>query len=310
MDIGLLFVLPLIGGFIFVSNFTPLKYSSSRAETQRLYYQAAFYGFLFSIAAGGLHFTLKEHYSPYTDFFSWIHDGYLRSLLEQPRPGGALLPEASSRIRADIVIICVWALIIGAATPIWNKCLDLINNVSMKFFNKGDLLFEYNLKTITDELELFIFQSGYLLSPIQVNLNNSKVYVGTIVETGLPEKTLSSFRMQLMMSGFRSSDDGTVCYNTFYNEVLERLTKDAGENNTFSFEMIIPIENIVTIGPFDLEAYDAFQSQETDYKKVKKDNPNNQNSKKIPIPIKTQISNWLNQQFKTISDYIRNNFPL
>jgi hypothetical protein len=48
-------VLPVIGGFAFITRFTLLRYWTGREESQRLYYRAAFWGIVFAAIAALLH---------------------------------------------------------------------------------------------------------------------------------------------------------------------------------------------------------------------------------------------------------------
>ena len=51
MDVALLLFLPLVGGYIFSSNFVTTKYYVSREDGHRLYFRAVFYGVIFFVVA-------------------------------------------------------------------------------------------------------------------------------------------------------------------------------------------------------------------------------------------------------------------
>lgn len=264
MEISLFFVLPLISGFIFVSEFLPLRYRAARSETQRLYYYAALWGVVFSVLGGVIHYGLQAIWSKYATGIDVLYHGYLTPLLERPQSSSsASLSMKATTIRADVLVICVWALLIGLLTPVWNLTLRVIDYVLVRFFFKGNAakapLRALNRRAITDEIELLLAEAAPSQSPIQVTLSNSKIYVGTVIESRDPASTLESFRLQPMMSGYRDKDNGTVEYNTFYSNVLNAL--GAGTNSVLarSFQIAIPLDKVVMISGFDLGAFNTFQ---------------------------------------------------
>ena len=252
MEIGLLFFLPLIGGFIFVSDFKPFRYWFSREESQRLYYRAAAAGVVFFISALFIHFASAYLLSEYDVFLKDICKEHLNALFEQPdKP----LSTKAIEIREQIVIACVYALFIGLLTPIWNIFLWLLDKFISALTMGWKLLLYMELQAISDRLEYFIYHQSTIGGLVQVTLTNSKVYVGNVVKLKNADQTLKSFGILLLMSGYRNSADGTVTHNTFYDESLK-------ENfSTIDFLIVIPINTVVTIGPFDLGAYDKFSAE-------------------------------------------------
>lgn len=264
VEISLLFFLPLISGFIFVSEFLPLRYRAARSETQRLYYYAALWGVFFSLLGGVIHYGLETFSPQYAKAIAKLYGDYLSPLLERPQSSSvASLSKDATTIRADVVIVCVWALLIGVTTELWNLLLKFVDFVIVRLFFSGDaarsMLRSLNRSAITDEIELLLFEAAPNQTPIQVTLSNSKVYVGTVVESRDPASPMESFRLQPMMSGYRDKDDGTVDYNTFYDYVLDKLAQDANSAIARTFQIAIPLDKVVMISGFDLNAFREFQ---------------------------------------------------
>jgi hypothetical protein len=61
------------------------------------------------------------------------------------------------------------------------------------------------------------------------------------------------------MSGHRGSDDGRVVFNTFYDEALDNIESDAEQQRVAAtFQLVIPIDKIVSASGFDFGAYERF----------------------------------------------------
>lgn len=265
MEISLFFFLPLISGFIFVSAFLPMRYWAARVETQRLYYYAALWGSIFVGLGGVIHFGLKAHWLTYETGIAWLYNGYINPLLERPlAANAATLSISATTVRADVLVICTWALLIGIMTPVANLVLRLVDYACVRFLFKGNAekspLRRLNRSAITDGIELLLADAAIRQGHIQVTLSNGKVYVGTVIESRDPASTLESFRLQPLMSGYRDQEKGTVEYNTFYDAVLQQLAT-AGNGNSLArtFQIAIPLDKVVMLSGFDLAAFKTFQ---------------------------------------------------
>ncbi|HEY4068365.1 MAG TPA: hypothetical protein VGM74_15800, partial [Burkholderiaceae bacterium] len=66
------------------------------------------------------------------------------------------------------------------------------------------------------------------------------------------------FKIQPWMSGYRGAD-GTVTFNTFYDEILADFEADpAHEAAIETFQLVIPIDKVLTASGFDVQAYERF----------------------------------------------------
>ena len=272
MDIALLFFLPLIGGFFFARNFLLSLYQTAREETQRVYYRAAFYGIVFSCLGGVLHYNLLAHSSEYAAAVSFVTAQFLNPLFERPATvSTAGYSAAAVSARANLAIVCAWGLVLGATTAVFlNGLLHVIDRlgstIRVRSTNRfgaapkrSSLLVFLNRRAIKDEFEKLLADSLLHESQIQVTLENGKVYVGLVTESLDPASLAKYFKMQPFMSGFRSSDDGRVHFTTFYQDVLDGIDSQISPELRRSFQLIVPIDKVITASGFNFQAYENFQ---------------------------------------------------
>ena len=263
MDFALLFVLPLIGGFAFVTRFTLLRYTTGREESQRLYYRAALWGLIFACVAGVSHYAMRTGLSWYAAFVDRLAADVVLPLLEKDRSATTMPPsQAAVRIRVDAALICLYAFGLGALTPLWTRILQLADLLWVRSAAVGtsrqSFLAVLNMRAIKDHLERLLAESLTAAAPIQVTLTNSKVYVGLVLESIDPASPAKYFKIQPWMSGFRSSTTGLVDFNTFYDNVLAGLEEDEAKRRAATFQLVIPIDKVVSAGGFDFDAYEQF----------------------------------------------------
>jgi hypothetical protein len=91
-----------------------------------------------------------------------------------------------------------------------------------------------------------------------VTLSNSKVYVGSVLESLDPGSPAKYFKIQPWMSGHRG-EDGMVQFNTFYDDILSAFQADPGKRAAVeTFQLVIPIDKVLTASGFDVQAYERF----------------------------------------------------
>ncbi len=276
MDIALLFVLPLIGGFALVTRFEPLRYRAGRVEAQRLYYDAAACAvFLFAVALA-LHAALLG-WSRYDAGIRWLADELVIPLsYKEPPPTSSGAANAVSSVsarnsvivqarraavvRAEVTAVCVWAVLLGLGARLWNAILagiDWLWVLAGPRPKRLGFMKRWNRRSITDQLEAQIADAVLFQRTIQLSLSNDKVYVGRVLSAIDPSGPTKHIKIQPVMSGHRNSDDGTVVFNTFYDEATKALPLDRAA----TFELVVPVEQIVTASGFDFVAYDKFSLQ-------------------------------------------------
>lgn len=264
MDVALFFVLPLIGGFAFATQFSLLRYRTGREESQRLYYRAALYGVIFAGAGVFSHHAARVGFPSYNAFIDNVAAGVVLPLLEKERVSQAVpLSQAAAKARVELAAVCIYAFILGVLTPLWNQVLRLLDFLWTRMpaatgQGRRSFLSALNRQAITDHLEGLLADALTAATPIQATLSNSKVYVGSVLESLDPASPAKYFKIQPWMSGHRSSDTGKVDFNTFYDSVLVGLDEEEAKRRATTFQLVIPIDKVVSASGFDFDAYEQF----------------------------------------------------
>lgn len=93
---------------------------------------------------------------------------------------------------------------------------------------------------------------------VQIRLGMGKVYVGDVLEGPDPDLPTQFIKLQPLMSGQRGSD-GQVEYTTFYDRILADFERDPATRAAVkAFQQVVPVDKVVTLGGFDLDAYVRF----------------------------------------------------
>jgi hypothetical protein len=241
MDVALLLILPVIGGYYFASYWNFTKFRCAREDGHRLYFRAALYGtFLFLIAY--LLRTVLLNTSSWYVCFERLEINFLQPLLKKSDTGS--LPSNPSAV----VITAIYALILGLVS--WAP-LNLI-------FKKGPSL----LRAVKDnDFERLIQTAVLSRMPLSVTMDNKKVYVGFVVTTSNPAHARKTLGLLPLVSGYRGND-GRIKLTTFYSTVYETIERNP--NDKFShlspddFEIVLPVEKIHSANMFDFVAYEEF----------------------------------------------------
>lgn len=259
MDVALLFVLPLIGGFTFAKNFLLVRYQAAREDGQRLYYRAALFGVLFSVLGAVIHHGLLAPVEWYRALSVHVASTFLDPLFERPSLPATAYSQQAVQVRVDIAMICAWAFVLGALTFLWNALLHWGDRLYVRIRKGGSersFLRALNLAAIKDQLELLLANSLARGTQVLITLSNGKVYVGVVLRAPDPASPLKHFRLQPFMSGYRDPETGRVKFTTFYGKVLEKP-----DVNVASFQLVVPVDKVITASGFDLKAYREFAAQ-------------------------------------------------
>lgn len=187
-------------------------------------------------------------------------------LLEKERSAGTLPVSAVAQaLKVQAVFACLWGFALGLATPLWNRLIRTLDWLWTRLPGRQSFLDRLNLNAITDQLERLITESLINKTLLQVTLNNAKVYVGSVRESLNPASPAKYFKIQPWMSGYRTPKDGRVDFNTFYDKVLAAVDQsDANGEVAASFQLVIPIDKVVTASGFSLQAYEQFELDRLD----------------------------------------------
>jgi len=102
-------------------------------------------------------------------------------------------------------------------------------------------------------------------SSIMFTLNTGKIYIGWVKKEPEPSHNYEYIRILPLISGYRETESQKEIFVTFYNAVIKEvdnssdgLFKHLTEN---SFDIVFPVDSIVSAHPFQLEAYTLFKEQ-------------------------------------------------
>jgi hypothetical protein len=182
-------LLPLVGGFLFISFWNKSKYNSKRSNGQRLILESALWGTLF---LGIAYIAIRFINSTFPAIYPAWH--YLIPYPQLGTPIGSLL--------------------IGACLP----CI--LNRVWSEK--------EQNAKSyvaFSDYLGLVFFKAQLKKKPVMITLRNGKIYVGFIHGCNSPGKHDGggSLYIQPSLSGYRRHVTHEMYITTDYTAILQKI---------------------------------------------------------------------------------------
>lgn len=225
-----LYLLPLIAGFKFLSDWEKTRYDLVRFDGQRLYFKAAFAGYLLVVL---LFFLIAAGYAVQ----------HCISLIFADQCCKLEIPDR------DVLL-----LLSLSASPIAGYFVPKLLNI---FTDE----FKYLEKALNaNELELVLWDAVYRESLILVDLSDGKAYAGYVFTS--PELTRGNRKYVYflpMMSGYRDSEQ-RLTFITFYEEIIRKVDKDLEHLDINSFMVAVPVRDVRSIRLFDVAAYVEFNS--------------------------------------------------
>lgn len=240
MDVALLLILPVIGGYYFTSNWNFTRFRSAREEGHRLYFRAVLYGTFLFVGAYLTRILLTQCFSSYVAFETFLTDSILPLIKPEPN--------SPASHKASIVITSFYALLIGIG--LWKP---------LNYLFREDRFLERAVRN--NDFERLIYTAVEKDAPLSVTVENQKVYVGFVVKTTNPAQDRKTLGMLPIMSGYRR-EDGRVQFTTFYSDVYEEIER--GDKGRLShmvpedFEIVLPVDRILSANMFDIVAYEEF----------------------------------------------------
>lgn len=261
-----LLLLPLLGGFLFVSQWYPTKYSALRSAGYKLLFMAAIAGVVFLFVS-----TLFATSIYNTTAGEWAAEQW-HKYVPFTHSGKAAL-----------------SFLLG--TFLWWPLNSLGQNFSwVKWLRwlSDDAAVERAIDRKNDPFEILLRESLGDNDIIAVTLKNGKVYIGKISTNLNPAFAVESIHLLLSRSGHRDPDTQKLTLDVDYDETLavyrkpverefqekleevvkefpdisdedlvwlatERMTTLGGIRN---FEIVILVSEVVSVNYFDLELYD------------------------------------------------------
>lgn len=232
VELNYLLLLPLLGGYTFLSIFYYTKFQHSRIETQRLIFHSIIVGIFLIIVSSYIDtYILKKHFLNLREFLGKF-------------------------ILIDIENLNFF-LLTFLVSPLLGLFLNLIipTNIMMwKVIDKWG-----------DEFEklyyLSLNEKKFYKRLVMVTLDNNKVYVGYILRLTKPLLT-QQLELIPIISGYRKEDTKKVEFTTPYIKVISELI----QNEDFDIIdeellVVLPKDKIVTASRFYPKVYEKFQEE-------------------------------------------------
>jgi len=238
MDIALLLILPVIGGYYFTNNWNVTHFRSAREEGHRLYFRAVLYGTVLFSGVYALRVVLNAFVPPFASFEAMLEQ-FVSPLLKPDKDGFRL---------SDVAITSIYSLAIGVT--LWKP---------LNYLFPRDHFLEKAVQN--NDFERLIHNAVAKNSPLFMTVDNQKVYVGFVVKTTDPSQDRKTLGILPIMSGYRRADGG-VEFTTYYSDIYEEIRR--GEEGRLAhltpedFEIVIPADRIVSANRFDILAYEEF----------------------------------------------------
>ena len=210
--------MPLVGGYLFLSTWNFTKYKAYRATGYRLFFQSAFVGFLLLIVAKLI-----------VKILLFCSSMYLIMISEWIIPTGFNLESMA-------------ALIIGVMFPY------LLN----PFFSKRKFA-RVAAKDRGDSLHLMIYQAIENDQPIELTMQNGKVYIGLVSITGgfVNECAI----VTPYFSGYREEKTNVLVITNNYQDVLAEMMKSGIKIKRSDLNVTLNMSDVATAKVFHPEVY-------------------------------------------------------
>lgn len=228
-----LFILPLVGGFVFIKEWEGTRYILPREDGHKLYFRSAYCGLFVCIAA----------------FFSLALIVYVAAII--PWRFSSSFADYSGNL-FDLRLVFMTLL----ASPV-------LGYVFARFLNIFTDELNYYYTALQDnEFEYLLVKAMSSDLMVMVTMEDEKVYVGWVYKVSDPAKAERKyFSLIPVMSGCRA-EKRKVEFTTFYDEVYRRTDDELGHLDVEHFAVVLPAQRMLSARLFDPEAYDSFQEQE------------------------------------------------
>ena len=219
-------LLPLLGGFIFVTRWNSTRFKTKRYSGERLIFHAAIAGVFLLFAA----FVL-------TRIAAWALPG-LQSAWGRQVP----FAYAGTSLLAFFIGLVAWIPLTWWVP--YEKAARLV------------------IQQWNDSLEVLLDESMSKTRMIGITLKSGKVYIGFVTSNFDPAYDRKYVRLWPILSGYRD-DTQSLRITTNYANVYAKMI---GENADFAvvdhFQVIVPLGEVQSANHFDPNTYDLFNPTE------------------------------------------------
>lgn len=226
-----LLILPLVEGYYLLTRSYYFKYEQQRLDRQRLIFESVLLGVALAVCTYIIR-IIAESFAPTKEIILVIYD---------------FLPLKTPYIGTTFATLTLAILL-----RFVNLMLD-----KEKYVKKA-------IKEVGNEFELIAKSSFTDKILLQFTLDNDKIYIAWVKE--LPIPSISNYiRVIPAFSGYREDKNKEVIFTTQYLSVYaEYISEGKAQSITeLNTDLIITLDNIVTVSFFDIDMYERFNIQKT-----------------------------------------------
>lgn len=219
-----LLLLPLLGGYIFITQWNRTRFSVMRIDGHRLLFQAAIAGAIFLLSAV-----------------------FISTVCHQLKWGSFIEAEWHASIPFDHSGKAAIAFLLGAI--LW---------IPLNYFTDKETGIARAIQKQENPLELMLQKALAETHLILLTVKNSKVYVGFVSDSFNPALPNQYVKLLLTTSGYRDGDTKKVTFTNDYTSVLDQLANSEEEIDPLvaeGFEIVIPIAEIQSVSFFAPDIY-------------------------------------------------------
>ena len=221
-----LLLLPLIGGYFFLTYWNFTKFDTKRYSGHRLIFHAAAAGLMFLVIAFAVTRFIADYFpQPAASWRDFVPFEY-----------------AGTSLLALLLGVTVW----------WP-----LN----RLFFPEDLAAKRTIEKWNDFLEMMLADAGREVKLVSITLKNRKVYIGLVTRTFNPMYERRHVQLLPFKSGYRDSSNLELILTTDYALAYARMIEQMPAILTSGirdFEIVIPVAAIESINLFDPDAYIFF----------------------------------------------------
>lgn len=217
-------ILPLIGGYFFITHFHPTKYHVQRQTGYHIFFHSAIAGCFLVFVSYALS-TAFESQNPQ---------------VVQEWKRFAPFPYVGTAIGAFVMGMTAW----------WPLNVLFVESKEISRAIESD----------DDYLEKLFESAIQELQMVSITLESGKVYIGYVQGNYLPSGDRKYAKVLPYLSGYRASDTREMKFTNNYAAAYSKLAEQDIDLDEEDFGVVIPIERIESVRLFDPEAYELFQS--------------------------------------------------
>lgn len=231
----------LIVGYFYQNNHPYRRLELIRSTGYHIYFKAGLSGFIF--------LTLAVIFWILIDFFDLPS-----ALIDSYNLKDSLSYIKNNNHWNEIKMVAVFALMF---------ILSAISVITRKLLNNKEKSLE-RVKIIAHELELLIINATTSVSPIRIELDCGKVYVGIPETPNLERGEVKYITLLPLLSGYMDEKKKITFNNNYYRHYEDNFS-DHNINATDShssmkdFSIVIPVEEVVVASRFSIDAFIQFR---------------------------------------------------